>query len=199
MAGIVMADMYLRAQARGTAKPGLYFLLLSTLLLLPAEVLHARQDSDISAAALESGRKVVAVESSSEGLAPPGIKPGAVIEKVDDAVYSRIHNSELVARVKITGVHRMVDNALSEPGMVAILGYVYSGVAQKVWKGESSNLIAFRLTLDDCDHKLKRGAQYLIFAESDTRGRLQLSSCEAAIEDAEAASLLVQLDRYYQG
>lgn len=118
---------------------------------------------------------------------------------LDEAVSRRIDEAELVAKVRITGVHRMIDHALSEPGMMAILGYVYSGVAEKVWKGESARLLAFRLTLDDCDKKLHEGEQYLIFANTDTEGRLQLVSCEAAVANGEAGNLLVQLDRYIQG
>lgn len=118
---------------------------------------------------------------------------------LDEAVSRRIAEAELVAKVRITGVHRMIDHALSEPGMLAILGYVYSGVAEKVWKGESARLLAFRLTLDDCDKKLHEGEQYLIFAQTDAEGRLEVASCEAAVADSEAGSLLVQLDRYMQG
>lgn len=118
---------------------------------------------------------------------------------LDEAVSRRIAEAELVAKVRITSVHRMIDHALSEPGMMAILGYVYSGVAEKVWKGESARLLAFRLTLDDCEEKLREGEQYLIFASADTEGRLQLTSCEAAVADGEAGNLLVQLDRYLQG
>ncbi|WOX05802.1 hypothetical protein [Microbulbifer pacificus] len=118
---------------------------------------------------------------------------------LDEALSLRIAEAELVAKVRITGVHRMIDHALSEPGMMAILGYVYSGVAEKVWKGESARLLAFRLTLDACDEKLHQGEQYLIFAQTDAEGRLQLASCEAAVAGAEAGNLLVQLDRYGQG
>ncbi|WP_158681743.1 hypothetical protein [Microbulbifer pacificus] len=120
-------------------------------------------------------------------------------QPLDEAVSRRIDDAELVAKVRITGVHRMIDHALSEPGMMAILGYVYSGVAEKVWKGETTRLLAFRLTLDVCNEKLQQGEQYLIFAKSDAQGRLQLESCEAAVADGEAGSLLVQLDRYIQG
>lgn len=118
---------------------------------------------------------------------------------MDEALSVRIAEAELVAKVRITGVHRMIDHALSEPGMMAILGYVYSGVAEKVWKGESARLLAFRLTLDDCEERLNEGEQYLIFAQADAEGRLQLASCEAAVAGAEAGNLLVQLDRYGQG
>lgn len=120
-------------------------------------------------------------------------------QPLDEAVSRRIAEAELVAKVRITGVHRMIDHALSEPGMLAILGYVYSGVAEKVWKGESARLLAFRLTLDDCEKKLHEGEQYLIFAKTDAEGRLEVASCDGAVADSEAGSLLVQLDRYMQG
>ncbi|WGL16913.1 hypothetical protein PVT68_01110 [Microbulbifer bruguierae] len=117
----------------------------------------------------------------------------------DDSFSLRLFNAELVARVKVTGIHRIIDKALSEPGMVALLGYVYSGITQKVWKGDPAKLIAFRLTLNDCDRKLKRGEQYLIFAQSDMLGRLKLTGCEAVVSESEAGALLVKLDQYYQG
>ncbi|QKX18438.1 hypothetical protein [Microbulbifer sp. YPW1] len=153
--------------------------------------LHADPvDTEASSAALASGSHQSDAESGT-------YEDGS--ESLDSAVQDRIATSELVAQVKITGVHRMIDNALSEPGMVAILGYVYSGVAEKIWKGAPTNVVAFRLTLDDCDRKLERGEHYLIFAKADTQGRLQLASCEAAVAGADAAGLLGQLDRYYQG
>ena len=113
-----------------------------------------------------------------------------------DNLSERFADAELVAQVQIAGVHRDVDNALSEPGMVAILGYVYSAVSKQVWKGEANKLIAFRLGLDACDRKLKKGARYLIFASPDSYGRLQLRSCEAVIPEAEAASLLALLKQF---
>ncbi|WP_295799252.1 hypothetical protein [uncultured Microbulbifer sp.] len=123
-----------------------------------------------------------------------------VYERIDDSDVARqFEHAEWVAQVKITGVHRMVDNALSEPGMVAILGYVYSGVAQKVWKGEQGELVAFRITLDACDRKLVRGEQYLLFAETDTDGRLQIASCQGVMAGADAASLLAYLQPESQG
>lgn len=184
-----MSGMSFRVQGWCSARLALGFLLLVNLL---AHAVSARADTDdveASAAALESGSPQAVIAEDDIGQGP----------SLDSAVYDRIATSELVARVKITGVHRMIDNALSEPGMVAILGYVYSGVAEKIWKGAPSNLIAFRLTLDDCDRKLERGEQYLIFANADAQGRLQLSSCEAAVAGADAVSLLGQLNRYYQG
>ena len=123
-----------------------------------------------------------------------------VYEEIDDAALARqFEQAEWVAQVKISGVHRMVDNALSEPGMVAIQGYVYSGVAQKVWKGEQGKLVAFRVTLAACDRKLVRGEQYLLFANSDTDGRLQIASCEAIMPGADAATLLAYLQQDSQG
>lgn len=191
-----MAGMSFHKPGAGLIRSAVPFFLLSTFFFSPFVSLHAEQKENESSAAIESG---LVTSPDDSGVTKVQGQPLITGDVMDDAIVGRIQSSELVARVKITGVHRMIDNALSEPGMVAILGYVYSGVAQKVWKGEPSNLIAFRLTLDDCDRKLVRGRQYLIFAETDTQGRLQLSSCEAAIEDSAAASLLVQLDSYYQG
>ena len=183
-----MAGMSVHTPAAGLIGASAHRFLLFILLFFPLVSIHAQQDDLPSQAAIESGRSD-----------PPADASYPKYGEMDDVIDGRIQRAELVARVKITGVHRMIDNALSEPGMVAVLGYVYSGVAEKVWKGEPSNLVAFRLTLDDCDRKLERGVQYLIFAESDTQGRLQLSSCEAAVEDSDAAKLLAQLDLYYQG
>ena len=189
MTGVVMAGMSAFRPAAGLIGPLAHRFLLFILLFFPLVSIHAQQDDLHSQAAIESGRSDSPADASYR----------AMYGEMDDAIDGRIQRAELVARVKITGVHRMIDNALSQPGMVAVLGYVYSGVAEKVWKGEPSNLVAFRLTLDDCDRKLERGVQYVIFAESDTQGRLQLSSCEAAVEDSDAAKLLAQLDLYYQG
>ncbi|WP_139304804.1 hypothetical protein [Microbulbifer marinus] len=95
--------------------------------------------------------------------------------------------------MQITGVHRDIDNALSEPGMVAISGYVYSAVSRQIWKGEANRLLAFRLGLEFCDKKLKKGESYLIFASPDSFGRLQLRSCEAAVAESEATNMLARL------
>lgn len=140
------------------------------------------------------------VALSAGGLDAEAVNTGAEQKVLEQSAISRrIAGAELVARVKITGVHRIIDSALSEPGMIAILGYIYSGVAEKAWKGAPANLIAFRLTLDDCADKLKHGERYLIFAEADTQGRLQLSGCEAAVVASDADKLLVQLNQYKRG
>jgi hypothetical protein len=116
----------------------------------------------------------------------------------DDSLGKRYYEAELVAQVQISGVHRLIDNALSEPGMVAILGYVYSAVSQQVWKGEANKLIAFRLGLNACDKKLKRGEKYLIFATTDSLGRLQLAGCDSVVPETEVAPLLAKLNQFYQ-
>ncbi|WP_250460969.1 hypothetical protein [Microbulbifer litoralis] len=115
---------------------------------------------------------------------------------VDGELRQRFTEAELVAQVQIAGIHRDVDNALSEPGMTAVLGYVYSAVSRQVWKGQANRLIAFRLGLDACDRKLEKGGTYLIFASPDSYGRLQLRNCEAAVPEAEAGALLAQLKEY---
>jgi len=115
-----------------------------------------------------------------------------------DSLAERYAAAALVAQVQIAGVHRDVDNALSEPGMVAISGYVYSAVSHQVWKGEANRLIAFRLGLEYCDKKLRKGERYLIFASPDSYGRLQLRSCDAAVAESEAAPLLARLQQFGQ-
>ncbi|WP_193164470.1 hypothetical protein [Microbulbifer hainanensis] len=132
---------------------------------------------------------LLAEETSTNGAAtvPPG-----------DDLGARYASAALVAQVQIAGIHRDVDSALSEPGMVALLGYVYSAVSRQVWKGEANRLIAFRLGLDACDKKLVKGGRYLIFASPDSYGRLQLRSCDAAVPEAEAAPLLAQLKQIDQ-
>ncbi|WP_141398460.1 MULTISPECIES: hypothetical protein [Microbulbifer] len=112
-----------------------------------------------------------------------------------DTLAGRFAEAALVAQVQISGIHRDIDNALSEPGMVAVRGYVYSAVSRRVWKGEVTQLLAFRLGLDACQNKLREGERYIIFASPDTYGRLQLASCEAAVPEVDAASMLAQLDR----
>ena len=127
------------------------------------------------------------VSASEAAVVPPG-----------DDLGARYASASLVAQVQIAGIHRDVDSALSEPGMVAILGYVYSAVSRQVWKGEANRLVAFRLGLDVCDKKLVKGGRYLIFASPDSYGRLQLQSCDAAVPEAEAAPLLAQLKQIDQ-
>ncbi len=123
---------------------------------------------------------------------------GAADDGVGDNLAARYAEAELVAQVQITGIHRDVDNALSEPGMVAISGYVYSAISHQVWKGKANRLIAFRLGLESCDRKLQKGARYLIFASPDSYGRLQLRSCDAAVAESEAAPLLARLKQFEQ-
>ncbi|MEX2961527.1 hypothetical protein [Microbulbifer sp. TYP-18] len=110
-----------------------------------------------------------------------------------DSFNKRFAAAELVAEVQVNSVHRDIDHALSEPGMVAVLGYVYSAVSQRVWKGRAGELIAFRLGLTDCDKKLVQGSRYLIFASADSMGRLQLNSCDAAVPGDKAGPLLALL------
>ncbi|SHE70018.1 hypothetical protein SAMN04487965_0463 [Microbulbifer donghaiensis] len=117
----------------------------------------------------------------------------AAADEGADSLALRYAAAELVAQVQITGVHRDVDNALSEPGMIAISGYVYSAVSRQVWKGEANRLIAFRLGLEACDKKLTKGESYLIFASPDSYGRLQLRGCDSAVAEPEATQLLARL------
>ncbi|WP_299592397.1 hypothetical protein [uncultured Microbulbifer sp.] len=187
-----MAGMSFHGPGLDPARFALHSFLLLALHLFPGALSFAAQATTEPAAAMAREQIAPSTRINSPSEPTPN-------DKVDAAVYERIHNAELVARVKITGVHRMVDRALSEPGMVAILGYVYSGVTQEVWKGVPSKLVAFHLALGDCDRKLQRGGQYVIFAQTDPQGRLQLSGCEAAVEEADATGLLAQLERYYHG
>ncbi|MCX2784565.1 hypothetical protein [Microbulbifer thermotolerans] len=113
-----------------------------------------------------------------------------------DTLAERFAEAELVAQVQINAIHRDVDNALSEPGMVAISGYVYSATSMRVWKGKADGLIAFRLGFESCDKKLEKGARYLIFASPDSKGRLQLRGCDAVMEESEAAPLLARLKQF---
>lgn len=120
------------------------------------------------------------------------------VEGDDSSLAARYAEAELVAQVQISSVHRDVDSALSEPGMVAVSGYVYSAVSHQVWKGEAGRLIAFRLGLESCDRKLRKGERYLIFASPDIHGRLHLRSCEAAVAESEAAPVLARLKQLGQ-
>lgn len=117
----------------------------------------------------------------------------------EEAWKERLYGAELVAKVRIASVHRMVDQALSEPGMTAIKGYVYAGVTQKVWRGPAGNHVAFHLTLNACERKLSRGKTYVIFARTDSDGRLELMDCSDAVEEGQAGPLLAQLNRDSQG
>lgn len=130
-------------------------------------------------------------------LAP--VAAGEAEAVAEDKLGTRFAEAELVAQVQIAGIHRDVDNALSEAGMTAVLGYVYSAVSRQVWKGEANRLIAFRLGLQACDRKLRKGANYLIFASPDSFGRLQLRSCDAAVPESEAGALLAQLEEAVSG
>ncbi|MDP5208916.1 hypothetical protein [Microbulbifer sp. 2205BS26-8] len=99
----------------------------------------------------------------------------------------------VVAQVEVIDIHRDVDSALSAPGVTAISGYVYSAAPSRVWKGAVAEQITFRLGLEYCDRKLEVGERYLIFAGRDAYGRLQLLSCEAAVAESDAATLLAIL------
>ena len=145
--------------------------------------------------ALMAAANSFAEEGTGEHLPAQAVVRGPLAAKLQ----RKIESAELVARVEITGIQRMVDHALSEPGMVAVMGYQYSGAAHKVWKGAANENIAFRLNLADCQHKLHVGQQYLIFAHANPLGYLELMSCEAAVANSEVGPWLVQLDQYYQG
>ena len=152
---------------------------------------------------LSSGRMRIGVAACvlavSAAFAPSGMAEESVASEPEapaaDSLAQRFSDAELVAKVQIASIHRDIDNALSEPGMVAILGYVYSAVPQQVWKGEANSLIAFRLGLNACETKLEKGRSYLIFVRPDSFGRLQLRSCEAVVPEDQAGPLLARLDQ----
>ncbi|GAB2898826.1 hypothetical protein GCM10027180_31000 [Microbulbifer echini] len=108
----------------------------------------------------------------------------------------RFSEAAVVAQVKVIGIHRDVDSALSEPGVTAISGYVYSAEPSQVWKGMVADQITFRLGLEYCDKKLEQGEHYLIFASLDSYGRLQLHSCDSAVVESEAEALLAELNAF---
>ncbi|WP_444888869.1 hypothetical protein [Microbulbifer sp. JMSA008] len=108
----------------------------------------------------------------------------------------RFGAAAVVAQVEVIGIHRDVDSALSEPGVTAISGYVYSAVPGQVWKGIVADQITFRLGLEYCDKKLEKGERYLIFARLDSYGRLQLQSCDSAVVESEAEALLAELNEF---
>ncbi|MCA0891985.1 hypothetical protein [Microbulbifer agarilyticus] len=120
-------------------------------------------------------------------------------EVLSGEIQHHLESAELVAQVEIVAVHRLLDRALSEPGMAAVSGYLYSAVARKVWKGATRKQLSFQLNLADCEEKLALGARYLIFARRNTFGDMALSGCDAAIVDTDASAVLAQLDQYYQG
>ncbi|WP_444927574.1 hypothetical protein ACJJI4_07240 [Microbulbifer sp. TRSA002] len=108
----------------------------------------------------------------------------------------RFAQAEVVAQVEIIDVHRDVDSALSEEGITAISGYIYSAVPSQVWKGPMGGEITFRLGFESCDLKLEQGENYLIFANLDSYGRLHLRSCEAVIAESDATAILAQLNKF---
>ncbi|BBM03171.1 hypothetical protein [Microbulbifer sp. GL-2] len=108
----------------------------------------------------------------------------------------RFTEAVIVAQVEVIGIHRDIDSALSEQGVTAISGYVYSAVPGQVWKGVVADQITFRLGLEYCDMKLEKGERYLIFASLDSYGRLQLRSCDAAVMESEAEELLAELREF---
>ncbi|GAA5442531.1 hypothetical protein Misp06_00705 [Microbulbifer sp. NBRC 101763] len=108
----------------------------------------------------------------------------------------RFTEAAVVAQVEVIGIHRDVDSALSEPGVTAISGYVYSAVPEQIWKGAVADQITFRLGLEFCDTKLEKGERYLIFASLDSYGRLQLRSCDAAVVESDAEGLLAELNEF---
>ena len=185
------------AQRKGVQRLAARLLITVAASLLSANTVYGGDDLQPERAT-EAPLPVSAPATDSAGEREPDFQQ--VYEDIEDsALASQYEHAEWVAQVKISGVHRMVDNALSEPGMVAILGYVYSGVAQKVWKGEQGKLVAFRVTLEACDRKLVRGEQYLLFANTDSDGRLQVASCAGIMPGADAASLLAYLEQGGQG
>ncbi|AQQ67813.1 hypothetical protein Mag101_09295 [Microbulbifer agarilyticus] len=120
-------------------------------------------------------------------------------ENLSGEIQQQLASAELVAQVEIVAVHRLLDRALSEPGMAAVSGYLYSAVARKVWKGATRKQLNFQLNLADCEKKLALGVRYLIFARRNIFGEMALSGCDAAIVDSDASGVLAQLDQYYQG
>ncbi|WHI47537.1 hypothetical protein ACJJIW_15745 [Microbulbifer sp. JMSA004] len=108
----------------------------------------------------------------------------------------RFAQAEIVAQVEVIDVHRDVDSALSEDGVTAISGYIYSAVPSQVWKGPMGGEITFRLGFESCDIKLEQGENYLIFANLDSYGRLHLKSCEAVIAESDATAILAQLNEF---
>nr|WP_010130865.1 hypothetical protein [Microbulbifer agarilyticus] len=132
------------------------------------------------------------------GVAHGSDKPGNFTD-LSAEIHQQVASVELVAQVEIVAVHRLLDRALSEPGMAAVSGYLYSAIARKVWKGATHKQLSFQLNLGDCEEKLALGARYLIFAKRNTFGEMALSGCDAAIVESDATGVLAQLHQYYQG
>ncbi|MCA0900963.1 hypothetical protein [Microbulbifer agarilyticus] len=120
-------------------------------------------------------------------------------DELSGEIQQQLESAEVVAQVEIVAVHRVLDRALSEPGMAAVSGYLYSAIARKVWKGATRKQLSFQLNLADCEEKLALGVRYLIFARRNTFGDMALSDCDAAIVDTDASGVLAQLEQYYQG
>ncbi|WP_444930717.1 hypothetical protein ACJJIF_02750 [Microbulbifer sp. SSSA002] len=119
-----------------------------------------------------------------------------VAESSNAHLELRFAEAEVVAQVEVTNVYRDVDSALSEAGITAVSGYVYSAVPSQVWKGPVGGEITFRLGFESCDIKLEQGENYLIFASLDSYGRLHLRSCEAVIAESDASAILAQLSEF---
>lgn len=157
---------------------------LAVLVFIGYPTAHAVEDSGATTVPVSAAADLVTATTST------GPQPG----NDDTAIAHRFERADLVAKVRITTIHRIIDNALSEPGMSAILGHVYSARVQTVYKGEAGKLLAFSVRFDACQEKLKKGDQYLVFAQADTEGRLQVNSCDGILSGADAASLLVYFD-----
>lgn len=142
--------------------------------------------------------KVLALVCPLFSIAESNINDTEVAEK-KAALEQRYQQSEWVSLVKIESVQSLISPTLSnQSGLTAIQGYSYSLSILEDWKMGSQEPFKLRVDLSDCPLLLAIDNDYLVFARTNYRGSLQVSSCKDMVHRNDVGSFLPLLESLKQ-
>jgi hypothetical protein len=110
---------------------------------------------------------------------------------VDKAWEGRYQSAEWVSLVRIESLNSLINPSMSaESGAMAVQGYSYTLTVLQDWKSGSNNGDKLRVDLSDCPILLILDNDYLVFANRNYRGQLQLQSCQHFIHANDAVGVI---------
>jgi len=136
-------------------------------------------------------------------LFPLGVAAETVVDEAwQQRLQQRLQQSEWVSLVHVESVQSLVNPALSgESRMVVVQGYSYSLSVLQQWKNvyadPDDGVIKMRVDLSDCPLLLALDNDYIVFANRNFRGGLQIRSCQHFIHGSEAAPVVTLLEQLH--
>ena len=128
------------------------------------------------------------------------VLPAVVLANVesasdDEALQQRYSAADMVSLVKVKYIGDLVNPAMSQHGLVAVQGYVYTAELLQQWKGAQRPNFKIRVNLRDCHARLALGNEYLVFGKLGEGYDFQSFSCDDLVPRGQAVDLLSALDR----